>query len=119
MFNLKRTIPMLVASAVCLAAGHASADTGSMDDVPKIVVSLAGIETSTPRGAELVYGRIRSAAKIVCRVDQSREPQQIARARACFQVAIDDAVAQANRPVLSSLHAKRTGEGEMIRAARR
>lgn len=119
MFNLKRNILMLVASAACLAAGHANADTSSTDDVPKIVVSLAGIETSTPKGAELVYGRIRAAAKIVCRVDQSRVPQQIARARACFRVAMDDAVAQANRPVLSSLHAQRMGEGEMIRAASR
>lgn len=117
MFNLKRNIPMLVASAICLAAGHASADTG--DDVPKIVVSLAGIETSTARGAEMIYARIRSAAKVVCRVDQSREPQQVARARTCLQVAVDDAVAQADRPVLSALHAQRTGQGEMIRAARR
>lgn len=119
MFNLKRNIPMLVATAACLVAGYASADTGSMDDAPKVVVSLAGIETSTPKGAEMVYGRIRSAAKVVCRVGQSREPQQIARARACFRVAMDDAVAQAHRPLVSALYAQRMGEGEMIRAASR
>lgn len=116
MCNLKLSVTLV---AACLIASFASADTRSMDDVPKIVVSLAGIEMSTPKGAELVYGRIRTAAKVVCRVDQSREPQQIARARACFRVAMDDAVAQADRPVLSALHASRMGEPEMIRAARR
>ena len=117
MCNLKLSITLL---AACLISSFASADTGSMDDAPKIVVSLAGMEMSNPKGAELVYGRIRTAAKIVCRMDQSREPQQIARARACFRVAMDDAVGQANRPVLSALHASKMGEpGEMIRAARR
>ena len=115
-----RYILMLTAIVSCLAAGNASADIGNLDDVPKIVVSLAGLEMSTPKGAELGYSRIRSAAKIVCRMDQSRVPQQIARARACFRTAMDDAVGQANRPVLSALHASRMGgQAEMIRSARR
>jgi UrcA family protein len=119
MFNLKLSA-VLTAIISCLAAGHASADIGSTDDVPKIVVSLAGVEMSSPKGAEMVYGRIRTAARIVCRVDQSREPQQIARSRVCFRSTMDDAVAQADRPVLSALHAQRMGrEGEMIRSARR
>ncbi|MFC4312476.1 UrcA family protein [Steroidobacter flavus] len=111
---------MLTVIIACLSAGFASADTGRSDDVPKIVVSLAGIELSTPKGAELAYDRIRSAAKIVCRSGQSRELEQIARARACFRTAVDDAVGQANRPLLSALHERRMGEqGEMIRTARR
>lgn len=124
-FNLnaastRRYMLMLTSIAAYFAVGIASADTGSTDDVPKIVVSLAGFEMSTPQGADLVYGRIRSAAKIVCRVDQSRELAQIARARACFQSAVSDAVAQANRPLLSQLHARRTGgQGELVRTARR
>jgi UrcA family protein len=119
MFNLKLSA-VLTAIVSCLAAGYASADAGKTDDVPKIVVSLAGLEMSSPKGAEMVYGRIRTAARTVCRVDQSRVPQQIARARVCFRNAMDDAVGQANRPALSALHAKRMGEpAEMIRSARR
>lgn len=118
--RMRRYILMFSAVAAYLAAGAASADTGNTDDVPKIVVSLAGLELSTPKGAEVVYDRIRSAAKIVCRVDQSRELERMARARACFRTAVDDAVGQANRPVLSALHARRTGDQvEMVRSARR
>lgn len=127
MFNLNlsatstcRYIVMLAAMAACLAGGSAGADTNRTDDVPKIVVSLAGLELSTPKGAEMVYGRIRSAAKIVCQVDQSRELERMTRARACFRDAVDDAVGQADRPVLSALHARRMDEqGEMVRSARR
>ncbi|WP_129774526.1 UrcA family protein [Peristeroidobacter soli] len=113
-------ILLLTVIAACLVSGFASADNGGTGDVPKIVVSLAGIETSTPKGAELAYDRIRSAAKIVCRVDQSRELERMVRARACYQSALSDAVGQANRPLLSALHAQRTGErNEMIRTAAR
>jgi UrcA family protein len=111
---------MLTVIAACFAAGFASADTGRTDDVPKIVVSLAGVDLSTPKGAELAYDRIRSAAKIVCRVDESRELAQIARTRDCFRGAVNDAVGQVNRPLLSALHERRTGEqSEMVRTARR
>ena len=117
MFNLNLSAVLIVS---CLVAGYASADAGRSDDVPKIVVSLAGLEMSSPQGAEMVYGRIRTAAKVVCRVDQSRALQQIARASVCFRNAMDDAVGQANRPVLSALHAQRMGDqAEMIRSARR
>lgn len=116
----RRYILILTAIVAHLIAGHAIADTDRTDDVPKIVVSLAGFELSTPQGANMVYGRIRSAAKIVCRVDQSRELAQVARASACFRRAVGDAVAQANRPLLSELHARRTGDPiEMVRSARR
>lgn len=122
-FNATRTrryILMLAAIAAHLAAGCASADSIRNDDVPRIVVSLAGMDLSTPKGADLVYGRIRFAAEVVCGVNQSRQLPQIARARACFRSAVDDAIEQANRPLLSSLHARVMGNPpEVIQSARR
>lgn len=116
----RRYIVMLTAIVAQLAAGYASADADRMDDVPKIVVSLAGLSLANPKGVDLAYERIRSAAKIVCHVDQSRELAQAARARACFKTAVADAVAKVDRPMLSALHASRTsGQPEMVRSASR
>lgn len=116
--STRRFILMLTAVTAHLAAGYAAADTNRIDDIPRVVVSLAGLDLSTTKGADLVYGRIRSAAEFVCSVNQSREPARIARARACFQNAVDDAIAQANRPLLSDLHARKTGnQREMMQSA--
>ena len=118
--STRRYILMLTAIAAGLTAGYASADNDRSGDVPKIVVSLAGIDMSTAKGTDVVYGRIRSAAKIVCRVDESRDLGQKQRARDCFQTAVDDAVAQADRPMLSALHARRMGNPrDVIRSASR
>ena len=116
--STRRYILMLTAVAAYFAAGCAAAESNSIDDLPRVVVSLAGLDLSTNKGADLVYGRIRSAAEFVCSVNQSREPARIARARVCFRNAIDDAIAQANRPLLSALHARRMGnQREMIQSA--
>ncbi|MBL8265648.1 UrcA family protein [Steroidobacter sp.] len=110
----RRYIVILTAIVAQLAAGYASADTDRTDDVPKIVVSLAGLSLATPKGVDIAYDRIRSAAKIVCHVDQSRELGQAARARACFKTAVADAVAKIDRPLLSALHASRMGGLEQL-----
>lgn len=116
----RRYIMTLTAIVTSMAAGQAIADTGRTDDVPKIVVSYAGLELSKPKGADMLYGRIRSAAEIVCRVNQSRELAQVARANACFSAAVADAVAKVDRPLVSELHARRMGaRDQMVRSASR
>ncbi len=118
--NTCRYILMLTAAVACMAAGYARADSSRTDDVPSIVVSLAGFDLSTAKGTDVVYSRIRSAAKIVCGVNKSRQLPQMARANVCFRNAVDDAIAQANRPLLSQLHARRTGnDREVLRSASR
>jgi UrcA family protein len=118
--STRRYMLMITAVTACLAAGCASADIDRDYDVPKVVVSLAGIDLSTPAGAKAVYGRIRSAAESVCGVNQSRDLVQVRQARACFQSSVDDAIARVDRPLLSALHERRMGnQPEMIRAARR
>jgi UrcA family protein len=118
--STRRYFLMLIAVAAYLAAGCAIADSDRTGDVPKIVVSLAGIDMSTAKGADMVYGRISAAAEVVCRVGQSRDLAQITHARVCFRSAVADAISQANRPLLSALHARRMGnQGEVIRSASR
>lgn len=118
--SARRYILMLAAVAAHLASGYASADSNRTDDVPRAVVSLAGLDLSTSKGADVVYGRIRSAAEVVCGVNQSRELVQITRARTCFRSAVDGAIAQADRPLLSALHARRMGNHrEVMRSASR
>jgi UrcA family protein len=117
--NTRRYIVMLTAAVAPIATWCANADS-TTDDPPRIVVSLAGFDLASQKGADAMYRRIQSAAKIVCRVNESREQPRIARARACYRSAIDDAVAQANRPLLSEVHARRTSSPEdVIRSASR
>lgn len=118
--NTRRYIVMLTAVVAPLASWCASADPARTDDVPRIVVSFAGLDLTSQKGADVLYSRIRSAAKIVCRVNESREQHRIARAHACYRSALEDAVAQVNRPLLSEVHARRTGRPEdVVRSASR
>ena len=118
--STRRYILLLTAVAAYVAAGYAIADSDRTDDAQKVVVSLAGLDMSTPKGVDMVYGRIRAAAEVVCHVNQSRDLARIAQARDCFQSAVADAIAQANRPLLSGLHARRMGnQSEVIRSASR
>ncbi|MDY6944689.1 MAG: UrcA family protein [Pseudomonadota bacterium] len=118
--SVRRYILMMTAAVACAAAGHAHADNKRTGDVPKVVVSLAGLDLSTGKGANLLYGRIRTAAEAVCGIGESRELAQVVQARACYRSAIDEAIAQANRPMLSALHARKLGKPvAVIRSASR
>lgn len=116
--NVRGFVYMLTAAAACLATWGASADTAS--DPPKMVVNVVGYDLSTTKGAEALYNRIEAAAEVVCRVNQSREQQRMARARVCFRSAVADAVAQVNQPLLSMAHVRAIGsDDKVIRAAQR
>lgn len=112
--NRRRYIVVMTAIVAPLATWCASADSARIDDVPRIVVSFAGLDLTSQKGVDLLYSRIRSAAKIVCRVNESREQHRIAQARACYRSALEDAVAKVNRPLLSEVHARRTGGPEDV-----
>ncbi|MBM0106810.1 UrcA family protein [Steroidobacter sp. S1-65] len=73
--------------------------------VPSVKVSYRDLDISKPWGLEVLYSRIQHAARGVCSLDQT--PRELARAhvaRTCYRAAIDNAVNQINRPMLTSLH---------------
>lgn len=105
----------LIKSAVALSLGAtllghsilASADH-RMETVyaaPSVKVSYRDLDISKPWGLEVLYSRIQHAARGVCYLDQA--PQELARshsARTCYRTAVNNAVNQINRPMLTALH---------------
>lgn len=108
-----RTLIVRSAFAVSLGAillGHsvlASADhrIETVFAAPSVKVSYRDLDISKPWGLEVLYSRIQHAARGVCYLDQP--PQELARAQAartCYRAAVDNAVNQINRPLLTALH---------------
>lgn len=108
----KSALALTVAAALALPVvpSHADRIEGvTVSSAPTIKVSYAELDITKPRGLEVLYSRIQSAAKTVCDVDHSR--RELARGRhamACYKTAIDDAVRQINRPTLTALHRAKT-----------
>ena len=99
------TRSVLSLSALLLLGWSASALAAPMRTTPTRVgylpsktVRFADLDLATAVGAETLYGRIRTAARIVCR-DQPQSAVRECRARA-----VDDAVGRLGNSLLSSIH---------------
>lgn len=71
-------------------------------------VRLADLDLSTAVGTETLYGRIKEAARLVCRHESGR-PKYECRARA-----IDNAVRDVGSTLLTSIHRSATGSTEEV-----
>lgn len=97
--NITTTIAGLLLTAL-FAATTANADS--------MKVNTRGLDVTTPQGAEQLYERIQAAAKRVCNADTAPwDGQKIKTRNRCVESAVDDAVAQFNRPLLTSIHKAR------------
>lgn len=69
----------------------------------QIEVSLAGIDTSNPQGADHALRRIRHAAEAVCDVRTGAQPvSERLQARTCVNAAVEKAVADLSDPVVTA-----------------
>jgi UrcA family protein len=69
------------------------------------VVGFSDLDVSKMQGAKLLYARLGYAASVLC---ESAATWGQKEGQACVRKAIDDAVARANRPLLSRYHQLRT-----------
>jgi len=107
----------IVATAAFTLVAHARQPW----DPPRKAVNYSDLNLNTPEGAAVLYKRIKSAAREVCDVyDGSLFPQSHnAEVKACIGEAIDHAVMQVNRPMLTNLYKAKTGQtGNQLTAAR-
>jgi UrcA family protein len=106
------TVATMVAAVGLLAAGVASAGdvvTVRDDGRKTLTVRVADLDGTREPGAEAMYARLQRAAVRVCGGnDRNLAVNRLA--RECREIAIRDAVASANLPKLSALHAAHTGE---------
>ena len=74
-----------------------------------VAVSYAELDLSKPAGAEVLYDRLQRAAKQVCGVrERSHSPFYTVSAadkQACYEDALNRAVAQIDAPLLKEQHA--------------
>lgn len=98
----------LLATALALtrltAIVPAQADIGS-HNVPQIDVPYGDLNLSNAAGARVMLQRIKAAASRVCGgAPDLRFPVEVRRYRQCVRFAVDQAVAQLNRPMVTALH---------------
>ena len=107
--SLKRGMIALAAGAI-LATGLAHA-TASDEARHTVEVRYAKQELSTRQGVRDVYARLKSAARQVCPDIDARDLGRAAKARACYQEALSDAVSRISQPALNLVHARQAVRG--------
>lgn len=109
---MKASFPSLMLSAglalsVATAASAAAALPVETEVVTRIV-RFNDLDIATAGGAAALYGRIVSAARLVCREARPTETQT------CRTLAVDVAVADVGSALLTSIHHGATGEAEGV-----
>lgn len=87
-----------------LLAGSAANAPGA---TPAIQASYAGLELSSPAGAESLYRRLKGAAERVCGFVDLRQLSQSVRWSACYDKALADAVGKLNEVQVTALYRMR------------
>jgi UrcA family protein len=96
---------------IAMIAGAAQAGEPA-DAPPHKVVSFRDLNLNTTEGAEVLYKRIKSAAKEVCGVSYSFDLARMYVPQTCISEAVARAVAQVDRPMLTSLYQVKTGKAK-------
>ena len=93
---------LLVVSLSSMSA--VAAPDGSDEAVPTRIVHFADLNINNAAGAAELYGRIRTAAREVCRPGPGSELYQRSAARQCRDQATKRAVADVNAPKLNEVY---------------
>jgi UrcA family protein len=82
---------------------------GVKPTMPSISVSYSDVSFATAKGAAMVYGKLKAAARQVCRVnDGAKDVAVILASHDCFKEALANAVRKIDRPTLTALHTSTT-----------
>jgi UrcA family protein len=82
----------------CYASTKVEARSGTRTET----VRFADLDLSQPRGAAVLYARLKEAAQHVCRdLESGRQLAQMAAHADCVRRALGDAITEVNRPVLT------------------
>lgn len=110
-FLLHRASERVSAGAAALAVTFLTlmtVDTRASEAVgnpPSVSVSYSDVAFGNTAGAANVYRRLKAAARLVCGVNDGRQPlDQMVAARDCYEQALADAVRKIDRPTLTALH---------------
>lgn len=111
-FDVRRLVLTTFATA-CMAAAamgvHAAEQIGDSGPMMETVM-YSDLNLANPQGVERLYQRIAAAAQQVCDSRQGRTLQTQTLDSICTKQSIARAVAAVGQPVLTSLHAVKTGQ---------
>ena len=104
-------ISVIAASLITLSWAACSAPARAAGEIVVGVerVSYGDLNLATEAGAEVLYRRLRRAAAEVCNPLGSLHAVVQAGWRACYDKALNSAVASANKPMVTALHNRANG----------
>jgi UrcA family protein len=104
-------ISVIAASLFMLSWAACSSQVQAADDTVVDIwrVSYADLNLNTEAGAEVLYRRLRRAAAEVCNPLGSVHAVVQAGWRACYDKAMNSAVASVNKPMVTALHNRLSG----------
>jgi UrcA family protein len=100
--NTARAAAFFLCGAIVLCTVQLTAQA-SNDGLPSQRVSYADLDISKPAGAQVLYGRIKAAARHVCALNGYNDLGSMQWANQCTDRAIDKAVKDVGSPALSAL----------------
>ena len=83
---------------------HQSVKQAFETGAASVTVDFSDLDVARGEGVEVLYQRLRTAAKIVCGTKDTRNLTDTQEWRACFKQALDRAVEQVDNERLTQLH---------------
>jgi UrcA family protein len=105
--NHRKSISSIIATTlVVVAAASSTGQTLAAEPGDRLTkkVTYGDLNLESQEGAKALYSRLRFAAQEVCFPFESRELSRQGAWRACFNEALESAVANINKPLVSALH---------------
>ena len=100
--NTKAFLCIAAATACSLLSGPIQAAEEVV--TVKLSVSSAGVDPNQLAGARALYGRVQTAANIVCRYGDRVDLKPVPNFVNCYEKAVADAVRSANLPQLTMVY---------------
>jgi UrcA family protein len=106
--NQRKSIASIIATTLVFAAASSALAAEPSDRLTKRV-TFGDLNLESQEGAKVLYARLRFAAREVCSPLESRELSHGSAWKACFNDAMESAVAKINKPLVSALHNQSAG----------
>lgn len=110
----KSNLRHAVYATLFAAAAHAPASSALVKEqnvrdafgsgAPSVTVGFADLDIARGTGAEVLYQRLRAAARSVCGTSDGRNINASAESRKCFEQALDEAVSKVNSERVTEIH---------------
>ena len=95
----------LVISTACRAQAHPHPSPLDQETSTRsVTVSWADLNLASPQGTQVLYKRIKAAARIACTGLEVDRVYEAPFRRTCFEEAVDKAIAKVSDPHLTALH---------------